>query len=89
MHGHRSLHMRVDAKRPRFYRSGCNGIEVYNLCQGMHAGIGAARTLYGNGLLRNGAQGLLQFSLHRMTVRLPLPSTERLPVVLYCQRNSH
>ena len=56
-------------------------VDMRDLAQRMHAGVGAPRAMGGRALAGHGEEGALQRLLDRKAVLLPLPADERRAVI--------
>lgn len=70
LHRHRLLKQRIDATYPGRFRAHCRGLEMRNLRQRMHAGIGAPCRSQSNGLSRDARKRALQLILYGIAGRL-------------------
>ena len=79
---------RVGAPHPRRLRTLGIGIEMHDLFQRVHAGVGPAGTNRRHFFARDPGQRAFERVLHRAARRLRLPAAERGPVVFDSKRDA-
>ena len=88
-HRHIGREVRVAAAHPGTDRPGSGGIEVHDLAEGMHAGVGASGADHPNRRRRDPGQRLLHLALNRPPGGLTLETVKSAAVVLQPERDAH
>ena len=88
-HGHRRWQARIGSKHPATFAAQRLAVEMHDLAERMHAGIGAPGTGYGDRMIGDKTQRLLDHALHGRTVRQALPAEKVGAVVFNAERDAH
>ena len=88
-HSHRGWQARIRPKHPATFAAQRLAVEMHDLAERMHAGIGASGTGHGDCMIGNKTKRLLDRALHGRTMREALPAEKVGAVVFNAERDAH